>query len=170
MWEVKFDNGETHALAASWIVLKLWSKSVEDEWDDEDNDEDEDSSEQASSKDDNEDQENEKEEEEAENTAGTAANDETDTQASSSDKEQASGTQRRQVTCGNCGAVVHNRASCKEQPQEGGTMPRLRKRSRRPALSFLKAVQVRYAAIGCLRARTVRLRELLQCCKFTTHV
>ena len=59
MWEVKFGNGETDELAASWIELKLWSKSIEDEWDDDNNDEDEDSSEQASSKDDNEDQENE---------------------------------------------------------------------------------------------------------------
>ena len=49
-------------------------------------------------------------------------------------------------------------------------MPRLRKRGGRPPLIFLKAVQVRFAAIGCLRARTVRLRELLRCCKFTTHV
>jgi hypothetical protein len=52
-------------------------------------------------------------------------------------------------------------------------MPPLRKRSGRPALlkSLLKAVQVRYAAIGCRRARTVRLRELLHssCCVFTTH-
>ncbi len=82
MWEVKFDNGETHELAASWIELKLWSKSIEDEEDDNDNNEDEDSSEQASSKDDNEYQENEEEEEEeAENTVGsqlgTAANTET---------------------------------------------------------------------------------------------
>ena len=46
-------------------------------------------------------------------------------------------------------------------------MPRLRKRSGRPPLSLLKAVQVRFAVIGCLRARTVRLRELLRCCKFT---
>jgi hypothetical protein len=45
----------THELAASWIELKLWSKSIEDEEDDADNDEDEDSSEQAPSKDDNED-------------------------------------------------------------------------------------------------------------------
>ena len=59
MWEVKFDNGETHKLAASWIELKLWSKSIEDEENDADDDVDEDPSEQASSKDDNEDQENE---------------------------------------------------------------------------------------------------------------
>jgi len=51
-----------------------------------------------------------------------------------------------------------------------GRVPRLRKRSGRPPLSLLKAVQVRFAGIGCLRARTVRLRELLRCCKFTTHV
>jgi hypothetical protein len=49
-------------------------------------------------------------------------------------------------------------------------VPRLRKRSGRPPLSLLKAVQVRFAGIGCLRARTVRLRELLRCCKFTTLV
>ena len=59
MWEVKFDNGETHKLAASWIELELWSKSIEDEENDADDDVDEDPSEQASSKDDNEDQENE---------------------------------------------------------------------------------------------------------------
>ena len=53
------DNGETHKLAASWIELKLWSKSIEDEENDADDDMDEDPSEQASSKDDNEDQENE---------------------------------------------------------------------------------------------------------------
>ena len=62
MREVKFDYGETHKLAASWIELKLWSKSspIEDEENDDDGDEDEDpsDSEQASSKDDNEDQEN----------------------------------------------------------------------------------------------------------------
>ncbi len=58
MWEVKLDNGETHKLAASWIELKLWSKSIKDEENDDDDDEYEDPSEQASSKDDNEDQEN----------------------------------------------------------------------------------------------------------------
>ena len=58
MWEVKFDNGETHKLAASLIELKLWSKSSDDEENDADDDVDEDPSEQASSKDANEDQEN----------------------------------------------------------------------------------------------------------------
>ena len=43
MWEVKFDNGETHKLAASWIELKLWSKSIEDEENDADDDVDEES-------------------------------------------------------------------------------------------------------------------------------
>ncbi len=59
MREVKFDNGETHKLTASWIELKLWPKSIEDEENDADDDMNEDPSEQASSKDDNEDQENE---------------------------------------------------------------------------------------------------------------
>jgi hypothetical protein len=42
MWEVKFDKGETHTLAASWIELKLWSKSIENEENDADDDVDED--------------------------------------------------------------------------------------------------------------------------------
>ena len=124
MWEVKFDNGETHKLAASWIELKLWSKSIEDKENDADDD----------------------------------------------DKEQPSGTQWRQVTCGNCGARATLEKAAMNSRRREGPVPRRRKRSGRPPLIFLKAVQVRFAAIGCLRARTVRLRELLRCCKFTTHV
>ncbi len=51
--------------------------------------------------------------------------------------------------------------AAKNSRRREGRVPRLRKRSGRPPLSYLKAVQVRFAAIGCLRARTVRLRELL---------
>ena len=133
LWEVKFDNGETHELAASWIELKLWSKSIQDEEDDDDDDEGEESSDQASSKDDDEGRENEEEEEEAENTAGPAGNAETGTQASTSDKEQPSGAQKRQNTCGNCGAVGHNRAGCKEPTKEGGTRAPPQKKSRKAA-------------------------------------
>ena len=63
--------------------------------------------------------------EEAENTAGTAGNAEVGSQASSPDKEQPSATQRRQGTCGNCGALGHNRAGCTELPK--AEMPKQKK-------------------------------------------
>jgi hypothetical protein len=114
MWKVRFDNDETHELAASWIELKLWARPVESEEEDDHNDEEEESSDQASSKADDDEDEDDDEEEAGENADGTAAIARSSTQASSANMEQASGAPKRQVTCSNCGALGHNRTSCKE--------------------------------------------------------
>jgi hypothetical protein len=145
MWKVKFDNGETIELAASWIELKLWSKSIQDEEDDDDDDSAEESSDAASCNDEDEGLENDEEEEEADNTAGAAGNAETGTQASSSDKDQPSGTQRRQNTCSNCGVVGHNKNGCKAPPKEGGTSaaPAKKKRKAAPELPQGSAGSIR---------------------------